>query len=422
MAFSNFPYTDFHNLNLDWVLETTKNLDKEWNVYHTEWEAWKNEVTHYVDNLDYYGAVTDYMNGLKTSGELSDMLNSWLGADFSIVCIGDSYGQGYVPDGNKKVTSWIELFKSKYFKNQTVYSRADGGAGFAATGQGNLTFSGMLSALTETIPESARKKVKYVVVAGGWNDITFQIGSINTGISSFVQIASAAYPNAEICIGFIAAPSAKALTTTEKWEGWKTAKTAYEATWTNYRVLVGANIGLRWNSLLASDYVHPNANGQSSIADTLYKSIIGGCYEGNRSDNNFLVGSTLGTFNYNKVTLQYNNSTFDLRFGSPTDSQVFSLTCTTPIASLGATTTLLGTVNIDFLPEGATCMCPCIVLDSTGYHNAFCNIYLNPIFDKAKHVNEIWMKLVNVTPDAFTTYTNIKSIQFYGVRFTGLLY
>lgn len=27
MAFSNFPYTDFHNLNLDWTLETTKDLN-----------------------------------------------------------------------------------------------------------------------------------------------------------------------------------------------------------------------------------------------------------------------------------------------------------------------------------------------------------------------------------------------------------
>ena len=424
MAFSNFPYTDFHNLNLDWILETTKNLDKEWNLYHTDWEQWKNEVTHYVYNLDYYGAVTDYMNNLKSTGELSDIVNSWLGADYGIVCIGDSYGQGYVPDGNKKVTSWIELFKSKYFKTQTLYSRADGGAGFAATGQGNLTFSGMLSALTDTISESNRKKVKYVVVAGGWNDIKFSADSINTGISNFVQIATGAYPNAEICIGFIAAPSANALTTTENWEGWKTAKTAYETTWTNYRVLVGANIGLRWNGLLASDFIHPNATGQSSVADSLYKSIIGGIYEGNRFDNNFAVGNPnwVGSFNYNKVSLQYNNNTFDLRFGTRDKSQIFAITFLSPLDTLDSTTTLLGTINIDFLPESAECMCPCIIHDSTGYHNAFCVVYLNPIDGETKHFNEIWMKVVSVTPDAFVSYVGVKSIQFYGLRFTGLLY
>ena len=34
MAFSNFPYTDFHNLNLDWVLATTKDLNAKWDDYY----------------------------------------------------------------------------------------------------------------------------------------------------------------------------------------------------------------------------------------------------------------------------------------------------------------------------------------------------------------------------------------------------
>lgn len=422
MAFSNFPYTDFHNLNLDWVLDTVKGLNTEWKLYNTEWEAWKNEITHYVENLDYYGAVSDYMNGLKNSGELSDMLNSWLGADFNIVCIGDSYGQGYTPDGNKKVTSWIELFDSKYFKSQHIYSRADGGAGFAATGQGNLTFTGMLSALTADISESERKKVKYVIVGGGWNDIFFQSNAINTGITSFVQLATTVYPNADICIGFIAAPSAKALTSTERWNGWRSAKTAYETTWANYRVLVGANIGLRWNGLLASDFVHPNEMGQASLADSMYKSIIGGSYEGNRYSDDFAVANSAGTFNYNKVTLQYNNNMFDVQFGTHDNRQFFSIAFTSPLASLNETTTKLGTLNLDFLPESATCMCPCIVQDSTGYHNAFCNVFLNPIFETTKSVNELWIKLINVTTDAFVKFTNVKSIQFYGLRFSGMMY
>ena len=37
MAFSNFPYTDFHNLNLDWVLTTTKDLNTKWDDYYKQW-------------------------------------------------------------------------------------------------------------------------------------------------------------------------------------------------------------------------------------------------------------------------------------------------------------------------------------------------------------------------------------------------
>ena len=421
MAFSNFPYTDFHNLNLDWVLATTKDLNTKWDDYYTQWNKWQADVQNYIDNLDYIQAIDDYMDTLKANGELSDIIDTWL-TDYNIVCIGDSYGQGYTPDGNKKVTSWIELFKTKYFKSQHIYSRADGGAGFAATGQGNLTFTGMLSELTAHIPVSERTKVKYVIVAGGWNDIFFKTNAINAGISSFVELATTAYPNAEICIGFIAAPSAKALTTTERWNGWRSAKTAYETTWANYRVLVGANLGLRWLGLLSSDFVHPNQTGQNSVADSLYKSIIGGSYEGNRYSDDFSITNSTGTFNYNKVTLQYNNNMFDVQFGTHDFRQFFSIAFTTPLARLDETTTKLGYLNLDFLPESATCMCPCIVQDDNGYHNAFCNVFLNPIFDTTKIVNEIWMKLLNVTSGAFVSFTNIKSIQFYGLRFSGMMY
>lgn len=421
MAFSNFPYTDFHNLNLDWVLATTKDLNTKWDDYYTQWNQWQSDVQNYIDNLDYIQAIDDYLDTLKANGELSNIINTWL-TDYNIVCIGDSYGQGYTPDGSKKVTSWIELFESKYFKGHPIYSKAEGGAGFAATGQANHTFTGMLSELTATIPVSEREKVKYVIVAGGWNDIFFKVNAITAGITQFVELATTAYPNAEICIGFIAAPSSKALTTTERWNGWRNAKTAYETTWTNYRVLVGANIGLRWFGLLASDSVHPNQNGQNSLADSLYKSIVNGSYEGNRYSDDFSVANGAGTFNYNKVTVQYNNNMFDVQFGTHDFRQFFSIAFTTPLADLNETTTKLGILNLDFLPESATCMCPCIIQDETGYHNAFCNVFLNPIFDTTKTTNEIWMKLLNVTSGAFVTFRNIKSIQFYGLRFSGMMY
>ena len=46
MSFSNFPYTDFHNLNLDWILETTKDLNEKYKGIHNENEIMKKELVY----------------------------------------------------------------------------------------------------------------------------------------------------------------------------------------------------------------------------------------------------------------------------------------------------------------------------------------------------------------------------------------
>ena len=34
--YNKYPYTDFHELNLDWVLETIRNLTEEWAAVQTD--------------------------------------------------------------------------------------------------------------------------------------------------------------------------------------------------------------------------------------------------------------------------------------------------------------------------------------------------------------------------------------------------
>ena len=49
MGFENkYPYTDFHELNLDWILEVVKGIETEWPEFRTEMQtAWQ----QYQDNL-----------------------------------------------------------------------------------------------------------------------------------------------------------------------------------------------------------------------------------------------------------------------------------------------------------------------------------------------------------------------------------
>lgn len=84
MAFSNFPYTDFHNLNLDWILETTKNLVKTWTDYNTQWESWKDDIQNKFDDLVKYvydnlhellsETVAQELQKMYESGQLADII------------------------------------------------------------------------------------------------------------------------------------------------------------------------------------------------------------------------------------------------------------------------------------------------------------------------------------------------------------
>lgn len=39
-----FPYSDYHQLNLDWILQTMKQVK-------SEWENWQNNIQDYIDNV-----------------------------------------------------------------------------------------------------------------------------------------------------------------------------------------------------------------------------------------------------------------------------------------------------------------------------------------------------------------------------------
>lgn len=92
MAFENFPYTDFHNLNIDWVLKTVKKLNIDWSKYYTDWNAWKEEVTNYINNFDMDKSVADYLNNLLESGELDVIIGKWLSNTLTGITNAISYG------------------------------------------------------------------------------------------------------------------------------------------------------------------------------------------------------------------------------------------------------------------------------------------------------------------------------------------
>lgn len=96
MTFNKYPYTDFHELNLDWFLAEFKELYDAWVQFKAEMEQeiddfetamtndfqdlkddyqdFKDFVTSYLGNLDYVQAVENYIDELITNGTLVSVL------------------------------------------------------------------------------------------------------------------------------------------------------------------------------------------------------------------------------------------------------------------------------------------------------------------------------------------------------------
>lgn len=81
--YNKYPYTDFHELNLDWVIERVKKLTEDWLATQQEWndteEQWQqlhDYVMNYFDNLDVSQEINDKIDAMVSDGTFLDVIRS----------------------------------------------------------------------------------------------------------------------------------------------------------------------------------------------------------------------------------------------------------------------------------------------------------------------------------------------------------
>lgn len=82
MAFINeYPYSDFNEYNMDWIIKTIKDLTTEWADMQTSFSdldaafiSLKNYVDNYFEDLDLQEQVNIKLNEMAESGELTDLM------------------------------------------------------------------------------------------------------------------------------------------------------------------------------------------------------------------------------------------------------------------------------------------------------------------------------------------------------------
>ena len=74
-VFRNFPYTNFHEMNLDEIIKIMREMQDEWNATKDEWSDMQTFINNYFDNLDVSNEVLEALQKMANSGELSAIID-----------------------------------------------------------------------------------------------------------------------------------------------------------------------------------------------------------------------------------------------------------------------------------------------------------------------------------------------------------
>ena len=106
--FNEFPQTNFHDINLDWIIAKVKELAGEWARYYTEWNNWQDSMINdweaYQNNLNAaWQSMQDYINNYFDNLDVQDEINNKI---ISMISSGEfaSIVEPYIPP---EVTEWL---------------------------------------------------------------------------------------------------------------------------------------------------------------------------------------------------------------------------------------------------------------------------------------------------------------------------
>lgn len=250
--FSNFPYTNFHEMNLDWILKRVKELDTF--------------VRTAKDSIDKNTIAAKNSADLAETAAKKAEISANLAEAFSstkprrYIIVGDSYALGYTPEG--LIKSFSDIFKERLsLSDENCYLIKQGGAGFGKVNQSGYNFATALEALDNVVsPET----ITDIYVVGGYNDLQ-ALELVDGGMAEFKRIANSKYPNAEIYVGFVGRNcdtnnNSSILLATARFR------------WANqvyFRQIPNICYVLRDITYFCSDYYHPGPIGQEMLARAL---------------------------------------------------------------------------------------------------------------------------------------------------------
>lgn len=224
------------------------------------------------------------------------------------IFIGDSYMQGYSPDGNISNTFVNQIINN--LKITDVKISANGGASFANSDNNFLT-------LLKNIDVTDKNSITNIVVFGGYNDYSWSKTDIITGMTNFFNYAKTNYPNAIISIGYVGFCTDSS-TYNKRADSVSIYNEVSGQLGGNY--LSGCEYILHNTNEMSSDGIHPNITGHKMLASYCTTALMNGSCNPTSTEsvslvpaegwtvdrpNNFIVIKNGGV-----LTLQIDRNTF----------------------------------------------------------------------------------------------------------------
>ena len=146
--FEQFPYTNFHELNLDWVIQTTKAAEA---ISQDAAEIARNTrsyVDDYFDNLDLTDEVDDILHQMAIDGEINALIDPVILAALPPDVVDsaadmEDINRTYILRGNSHIYQYVN---GAFADTGIVYGSSIGNV---CTFYGTLASPNLLSGLTE---------------------------------------------------------------------------------------------------------------------------------------------------------------------------------------------------------------------------------------------------------------------------------
>lgn len=333
-----------------------------------------------------------------------------------ILLIGDSYSQGYTPDGtiegwSSKVKSVVEAISP----NTHVYKYDYGGYGF-----GNGGYTTLITNAGNALDETARLNISTILFGGGYNDWnqTFST-NIASGLANVKAVIADRFPNAKRVIVADFGMGVQGLTSGAHASFSYTTRRAVHdsmclsAPSYGFACPYDAAFVLCSNDYFSSDYVHPNANGQTQLRNYVLGLLDGTSGYSVRSTQNVKVTNANqnlaltnmgdGTLYVRPATLVYTFSGLGVASAGAYGSTEIDLKSTIPFnAALQPHHIVYATAVNGF------------VKDSAGYHDINCMLE----FKVANGQYALYILPINVTTNGFVNFTNLSEARLQIPAFT----
>ena len=314
--FDKYPYTDFHEMNLDWLLNKMRELQIQFDefvvVNHIsfsgQWDitkqypAWTivsdnnigyvsiqpvpvgvplNNGNYWVEVIDYTTQIAGLQNRViaiendltnNVHPDITQAENDIVDIQHKItpkyLFVGDSYTQ--------LADNWVDMVVNLLdLTSDDYYVMGANSRGFRGDPNvPNSSFRELLIANSSLIPDDTKPLITDIVVCGGINDVydPFNPAAIEVAVEYFCQYCKTYYPNAKIHIGYIS------YTTNTSWLLRQPAIIrAYNASaqTIGYSVIDNVYNAFHYPNWM-TDSVHPNAYGMQKIAAMIASHLLGG--------------------------------------------------------------------------------------------------------------------------------------------------